>query len=164
MMSIQGVTLLGLMGSLIMSGKERGFTYLALLFAIVLVGISLSATGQYWSTILKREKEAELLFRGDEIKDAIGEYYRSHKRYPDKLEYLLRDPYELGVKRYLRKIYPDPMSRDGKWVLTMDRFQRIKGVRSQSEEIPLKKSGFPREYRHFSTAKTYSDWQFICNP
>jgi len=37
--------------------NQQGFTFLTLVFAIVLIGISLSVAGQEWKIIVQREKE-----------------------------------------------------------------------------------------------------------
>ena len=43
--------------------KNSGFTYIAALMIVVVMGIMLGAAGQSWTMIMKREKEAELIFR-----------------------------------------------------------------------------------------------------
>src|SRR5512139_3904561 len=55
--------------------QNSGFTYIALLAAIVILGISMGAAGKYWSYVLQREKEEELLFRGEQYRLAIERYY-----------------------------------------------------------------------------------------
>jgi len=48
----------------------------SVMMLVVVMGIALSMTGRYWSTVAKREKEEELLFRGDQIKKGIEQYYK----------------------------------------------------------------------------------------
>lgn len=153
--------------ALILNGKfEDGFSYLSLLFIIVVMGIALSVTGQVWSTIVKREKEAELLFRGNEFREAIGMFYNSTpgvKAYPRELQILLADSRFPVTKRYLRKIYDDPMTGKPDWELIKTQDSRIIGVRSSSDERPLKTS-FSREFKHFEGKLKYSEWEFIYVP
>ena len=52
----------------------RGFAYIALLVAIIIIGISLGAAGKYWSNVMLRDKEEELLYRGDQYRRAIERY------------------------------------------------------------------------------------------
>src|SRR5262245_46206627 len=100
------------------NGRRRpcagGFTYIGLLIAIAVMGIGLAAIGPVSRTLQLRELESELLFAGDQIRRAIGEYYESSpaglKQYPKKLEDLLRDNRYPGVRRYLRRLYFDPMT------------------------------------------------------
>jgi type II secretory pathway pseudopilin PulG len=56
--------------------NQNGFTFLAAIFMVTIVGIMLGMTGQSWKTIMKREREKELLFRGSQIKEAIENWYK----------------------------------------------------------------------------------------
>jgi type II secretory pathway pseudopilin PulG len=142
---------------------ERGFTLIVLVFAILVIGISLGGVGTMWSTAMKREKEAELLFRGDAIRKALESYYNftNNREYPRSLDDLLKDPRSLTPKRHLRKLYRDVMNSDGEWELILNDTGGIKGVRSKSKDEPLKKARFPDPYRSFETASTYNDWNFV---
>lgn len=148
--------------------KEYGFTLLALLVIISIMGICLSSAGKYWSTVAQRENEKELLFRGTQFLEAIGNYYqnspRSTKTYPAKLEDLLKDPRYLTKTRHLRRIYKDPLNPDRDWGLILDNRGRIKGIYSKSNKEPLKKEGFPDGLSHFAGKNKYSDWKFVYLP
>ena len=129
------------------------------------MGISLTAASTYWSTIVKRDKEKELLFRGDQIRRAIESYYTGGpggrgSQYPRSFDDLLKDPRFPTIKKHLRKTYKDPMTEDGQWGIVMDSGGRIKGVFSKSQDKPLKVGNFPAEYEAFEVAEKYSDWKF----
>src|SRR6058998_3326766 len=87
------------------------------MFAIVLMGISLSVVGKQWVMTVKRDHEAELLFRGTRIQNAIARYAADYEirkatrpnRYPLSLEELTQRP-----KRYLQVVYKDPITGDRK--------------------------------------------------
>ena len=130
--------------------SKKGFIYLSLLLAIIIIGIATATLVPLWSTMVKGEKEEELLFR-----QAISRYYADHKRYPQDLKDLLDDRTQLQPRRYLRRIYPDPMTGKTDWKLDLvvDRTKAISGIKdihSSSNGKPLKsiqgKNG------------TYSDW------
>lgn len=145
---------------------EAGFTYLAVLAAVVVTGIALSGAGQYWRILMQRDREAELLFRGDRIRSAIAAYVRAtpsgrQDAYPRRLEDLLVDPRFPDIRKYLRRIYTDPMTEDGEWTLILDTKGGLKGVASTSERKPIKTGNFPSPYENFQTAKNYKDWKFI---
>ncbi len=145
---------------------EAGFTYLAVLAAVVVTGIALSGAGQYWRILMQRDREAELLFRGDRIRSAIAAYVRAtpsgrQDAYPKRLEDLLVDPRFPDIRKYLRRIYTDPMGEDGEWNLILGPEGALKGVASTSEKKPIKTGNFPLPYASFQTAKTYADWKFI---
>jgi type II secretory pathway pseudopilin PulG len=149
-------------------GKETGFTYIGALVLVVVTGIALSSASQYWSTLMTREKEKELLFRGDQIRNAIDSYYNATPQgrqpsYPSRIEDLLKDPRSLESRRYLRRLYTDPMT-GGKWGIISDGKGGVKGVFSLCEKTPLKSSGFQTGYESFEKAKAYTDWKFVSNP
>jgi type II secretory pathway pseudopilin PulG len=143
---------------------QRGFTYLGLMILIVAIGISLAAAGTVWQTEVQREKEKELLFVGDQFRQAIGSYYESTpgetKQYPPSLENLLHDPRFPEMRRHLRKLFRDPITGGKEWGLVRQQ-GRITGVYSLSQQHPLKKAGFPPAFTAFASAENYAGWQFL---
>lgn len=141
-----------------------GFTFIGLLIIISISGILLSAVGIVWHQDSQRNKEQELLFVGDAYRRAIQSYYdespNGNKQYPQKLEELLLDKRFPSVKRHIRILYPNPITKDYSWML-IKQADRIKGVTTKSEQVPIKTAGFPKVYEEFSKAKTYADWKFI---
>ncbi len=144
--------------------RSRGFTYVWVLIAVALMAAGLAAIGEVAGTAAKREKEAELLFVGDQFARAIAEYHASspvRPQYPQKLEELLADRRYPNVRRYLRRIYPDPMTGRADWGLVRGPDGGIMGVHSQSTAQPLKVAKFPRGYEAFTGAATYTAWRFV---
>ena len=139
-----------------MTSGSRGFTYLGLMLFMVIAGIGLAVAGKVWQTEVQREKEKELLFVGEQFRQAIGSYYESTptgvKQYPPALEDLLQDPRFPEMRRHLRRIYPDPMTGSTEWGLVKDQ-ERIVGVYSKSDTPPLMKT--------LIRAETYADWTFV---
>lgn len=146
---------------------QRGFTYVGLLVAVALAGVALAAAGTLWSTTARRDKEAELLFVGDQFRRAIGSYYDGTpgaKRYPLKLEELLEDKRLAVTRRHLRQLYPDPTTGRPDWDLVRLPDGAIVGVRSRSEAKPLKTANFAPHDASFEGAATYRDWVFSPAP
>jgi type II secretory pathway pseudopilin PulG len=140
-----------------------GFTYLALLFAVAIMAAGLASVGEVWRTVLQREKEAQLLFVGEQFRRAIGSFYEypaAERRYPRSLEELLLDPRHPGVLRHLRRIYGDPMTGKPEWGLVTAPDGQIVGVFSLSEDEPIRRR-FLDPYRGFANASHYSDWKFV---
>ncbi|MDQ3185127.1 MAG: type II secretion system protein [Pseudomonadota bacterium] len=147
---------------------ERGFTYIWMLFAVALAGIVLAGTGQIWQTEVRREKEMELMFAGEQFRQAIGSYYENSpglpKRYPDSLEKLLSDDRFPTVRRHLRKIFFDPMRNMAEWGLIRKPGVGIIGVYSLSNRKPFKRANFHERYATFADAMSYQDWAFVYTP
>src|SRR2546427_4250835 len=141
---------------------ERGVTYLFVMLAVVLVGISVTVAAKQWKAVLQREKESDLLARGIEIQTALAVYSAQQKKgrvvpgeiYPLTLEELTKQP-----KPVLRKAYKDPMTGND-WEYVRDPTGRIKGVRSKSKAEPFKQKDFPPVVRHFDGLTSYNDWVF----
>ena len=142
---------------------ETGAAYVMLLLAVLTMGIGLVALSEVWYTTLRREKEQELLFIGNQFRQAIGQYCAadSTRCYPKSLEDLLKDPRFPGTKRYLRKIFADPMTGDRKWGLIKNPSGGIMGVHSLSNQEPIKKFNFKLTDRSFEGKNQYSEWVFI---
>ena len=152
------------------SGKRMGsgFTYLAMLFFVAVIGASLAGTGIVWSQSRQREKEAELLWIGEQFRQAIALYYQrtpgAVKRYPERLEDLLEDRRYPSVQRYLRRIYADPITGKAAWGLVQVPGGGIMGVHSFSELRPIKSAGFSGQFERFEAAMKLSDWRFVYEP
>jgi type II secretory pathway pseudopilin PulG len=148
--------------------RSRGFTFLGLLVAITVVGFSLAEAGNTWSNIQRREREQELLKVGDKIRMAIGNYYNQSpgmvKQYPPNLEVLLKDDRFPTPKRYLRKLYADPLTGRTLWGVLEAPSGGVMGVYSLSTGKPFKTKGFPERFKTFENRKYYMQWIFAYVP
>ncbi len=142
--------------------NQKGFAYLALLAVLVIIGISLGAAGKYWQNVVLRDREEELLFRGDQYRQAIERYYRAipqMPQFPPSIDDLLKDPRTPSGKRHLRQRYKDPFT--GEDFVEIKELGRTIGVRSGSIKTPLKQANFPEIYEDFAGKDKYSEWQFL---
>lgn len=145
---------------------QRGFTYVGLLLAVALLGTALAAAGSVWSLHEQREREAELLFAGAQIRQAITRYYEDvpqgqQHRFPQRLDDLLQDRRWPTLRRHLRRLYLDPMTGSADWGLVPAPGGGILGVYSRSASAPLKRHGFGRLDAGFEDAVALSDWRFV---
>ncbi len=149
---------------------ERGFTYLALLFTVAIMGVLLAAGSQVWQQAAQREKERELLFVGNQFRQAVGLFYQhtpppgAVKVYPLRLEDLLLDPRYPEKQRYLRKIYRDPMTGEANWGLVPAVGGGFMGVVSLAQDETLKKSNFSLADQAFEGSLSYAEWRFVYIP
>lgn len=145
----------------------RGLVLLAVLMLLVLVGLGALAGGEVWATALQREREAELLFVGDQYRRAIESYWRASptpvKTLPTSLQQLVEDDRFPMPVRHLRRLYPDPITGSADWGLVTIG-NGIAGVYSRSRSAPLKQSGFPPRYLEFERAGRYDEWRFVFHP
>ena len=146
--------------------RERGFTYLTALFIIAILSAGLALIGEMWHTSRLREKEAELLFVGNEYRKAIARYYLSgpQRQYPRSLSELIKDPRQPGTVRHLRRLYADPITGAAEWGLVKAPDGGIAGVHSLSEDAPLKTGGFALRDAALEGKGKYSEWQFVFAP
>ena len=84
---------------------ERGYAMAALLIAISVMAILMTAVMPVWKQDAQREKEAELVFRGQQYVHAIQLYQRTAGpgTYPPSFDFMVQ-------QKFLRKRYKDPIT------------------------------------------------------
>ena len=134
--------------------NQQGSILLMVLVSITLMGLIAGIAGVSWQTITQRAKETDLLWKGNQIRQAIGNYYNtSHVQgvtsgvFPSALKDLVKDPRSLEIKRYLRRLYLDPMTGKS-WEVIKGPDGRIIGVRSRSNKVPFKQDNFSAENKN----------------
>lgn len=151
-------------GRLRLPSRQAGFTYMAMLVAVGVMGVWLAATGQYWHLQVQREREQELLQVGHEWREALLQYAASTqgggRRLPQRLEDLLLDDRFAQKRRHLRRIPVDPITGSTEWGVVRTVDGQINGVHSLSEAEPLKKAGFELADIAFTGRTAYNQWIF----
>lgn len=110
------LTLIVFTSSRMTKTTQQGFVYLWALYTVVLAGLAMAGAAHVWQAKSQREKEAELLFIGEEFRLAIKSYQSTGtKQYPKTLEELLEDKRTPNVTRHLRKMYIDPITNTTEW-------------------------------------------------
>jgi len=91
------------------AGGEAGYAMAALLVSVAVMGVLMAAAMPVWRHQARREKEAELIFRGEQYARAIALYQRKLPgAFPANIDILVE-------QRFLRKKYKDPMTEDGEF-------------------------------------------------
>lgn len=135
--------------------NEGGMTYLFVMMLVVFMSISLMGVTEQWSVIMKRDREAELLFRGNRIKEAIDRYVADYEvqkaTRPNQWPRTLNDLIKKSPRRYLQMAYLDPIT--GKEFKLIKVGMELHGVQSSSTDAPLNQVDF-------KGAKTYQAIRF----
>jgi type II secretory pathway pseudopilin PulG len=78
----------------------------ALIVAISIMAIMMTVALPTWKQLSRREKEAELVFRGEQYAHAIGMFTRrTANAFPPNIDVLVQ-------QKFLRKKYKDPITND----------------------------------------------------
>lgn len=129
------------------NARQRGFTYLWLLFVLAAGAAGLAALGARTSTAVQRDREAELMFRGGEIARALAAYQAATpdetKVLPATLRDLLVDERGARTMHHLRRLYVDPFTGKADWELIKTNDGRITGVRSRAAVRALRTVDLP---------------------
>ena len=156
--------------------RQQGFTYLTILVLIVMLSLALGAASEHIANITKREREAELMFIGEQYRNAIASYYQSAlggvKQFPPTLESLVLDKRSVSPLRHIRKLYRDPITDSDEWGLVKTPDGQITGVFSLSNERMLTVAGKADAVSSLSATgdsatkapELYSELKFIYKP
>ena len=91
------------------AARRDGYALAALLVGLAVMGILTSAVLPVWRQAAQRERELELVFRGEQYVRAIDLYQRVYAgAYPPDVDTLVE-------QRFLRRRYRDPMVADGEF-------------------------------------------------
>jgi hypothetical protein len=94
--------------------EESGFAYLMALFMVLVIIIGSEVVVQNSITLGRRERESELIWRGNQYVRAIRLYYHKTGHYPQSLDDLKTGLPDLHFLR--SAAYKDPMNaEDGSW-------------------------------------------------
>ena len=95
---------------IIPDSREAGYTLAILVMVIAIMAIMMAAAVEIVSFQAQREKEAELIFRGQQYVEGIRLYRMKYGRYPMRMKELWEaDP------KVLRQKWADPITGSDKW-------------------------------------------------
>jgi len=94
--------------------SERGYALLVIIFLVTALLISTMVVVPNILTEGRREKEKEMIWRGNQYARGVKLYFRKFGRFPTSLDDLTKP--KLGSLRFMRQVYKDPMNQeDGSW-------------------------------------------------
>jgi type II secretory pathway pseudopilin PulG len=84
---------------------------LFLMLAVAVLTITMLGVARNYRRSILRDREVEMIHRGEQYERAVRRYYKKNGSYPLSIEQLE----DSNKVRYLRKRYKDPMTPDGTW-------------------------------------------------
>ena len=96
--------------------SERGYILLLMVFFAALLTIAAMAVAPSVLTEGRRQREKEMIWRGQQYTRGVKLYYRKLGHFPTSLDDLTKP--KTGSLRFMREAYKDPMNKeDGSWRL-----------------------------------------------
>jgi len=94
---------------------ESGYTLLIALLIVATILLITAAAAPNIYVEGRRDRDEEMIWRGQQYTRAIGLYYRKYGHYPNTIDDLVKSDNQI---RFLRQAYKDPMNTDdGSWRL-----------------------------------------------
>jgi len=94
--------------------SERGYALLVVIFLVTVLLLSTMVVVPNILTEGQREKEKEMIWRGNQYARGVKLHFRKTGRFPTSLEDLTKP--KVGSLRFMRQAYKDPMNKeDGSW-------------------------------------------------
>lgn len=124
--------------------NQGGYAILIVLFLTTLVLIAAMSIGLRVATQGRRQKEQEMIWRGNQYVRGIKLYYRKFGRFPTSMDQLIKP--SVGNNRFMRQAYKDPMNKeDGSWRLIYvgPAGQLIGSLKPQTGGIQMPVAGGP---------------------
>ena len=91
--------------------SDGGYAMAALLVGLAIMAVMASVAMPVWRTLVQRENEEELVFRGQQYVRAIGLFQRKFANaFPSTIDLLVE-------QRFLRKKYTDPVNKNEDFVV-----------------------------------------------
>ncbi len=92
---------------------DSGYMLLFLMLAVAVLTIAMLEVARNYRRSIVRDREVEMIHRGEQYERAVKRYYHKFGTYPASIEQLE----DTNKVRFLRKRYKDPISPDGAWKL-----------------------------------------------
>ncbi|HVJ06194.1 MAG TPA: hypothetical protein VM578_11025 [Candidatus Saccharimonadales bacterium] len=104
--------------------RDSGYMLLVLMLAVAVLTITMLGVARNYRRSIQRDREVEMIHRGEQYSRAVKRYYKKFGRYPTTIEQLENT----NKIRFLRKRYKDPMSPDGQWKIAHATDIKLPGI------------------------------------
>jgi type II secretory pathway pseudopilin PulG len=94
---------------------ERGALLVAVMAGLAIMMILSAVAVREWGQVLRRDNEAEMMFRAQDLVRGLKRFQKDKGRLPNELKEL-SEPGSKG-QYFVRQLWKDPLVKDGKWQL-----------------------------------------------
>lgn len=136
---------------------QRGYAMAALLVSVSIMAIVMSALLPVWKHQARREKEAEMVFRGEQYARAIRLFRaKNGQSPPPNIDVLVQG-------RYIRKKYKDPFTGEDFLALSGQQAGATTGQPQGTGIIAVVSKSKETSIRNYRGATTYNQFQYVEN-
>lgn len=133
----------------------HGYAMAALLVGLSVMAVTLGAAVPVWRTAVRREREAELVFRGQQYVQAITLFQRRYAgTFPPSIDVLLE-------QRFLRRRYRDPITGDDFQVLYTGTGSASMPPRGRGGIVGVVSTSRQTSLRLHNGRGRYNEWAFV---
>ena len=148
------------------NARAHGYAMAALIVGISILAVMLGVALPLWHTAVRREREAELVFRGEQYVQAIRLFQRRYAgTFPPNIDVLVQ-------QRFLRRRYQDPITRGDFQPLYADVGMEAASVRASGQApapatptrggvIGVVSTSTDRSLRMYNGRGHYNEWTFV---
>jgi hypothetical protein len=135
---------------------SRGYTLSVLLVMLVVLGTVTVHTSHLWApTQINREREAELIYRGEHLARGIAAFRQKTGRYPTSLAEV-----DTMRPRLIRQIYKDPMTQKGEWTFIYNVPTAPSGNNEGLPIVGLRSKSHSNSIKLYNNKSLHSEWEF----
>ena len=148
------------------NARAHGYAMAALIVGIGILAMMLGVALPLWHTAVRREREAELVFRGEQYVQAIRLFQRRYAgTFPPNIDVLVQ-------QRFLRRRYQDPITRGDFQPLYAEMAKVAASVRASGQApapanptrggvIGVVSTSTDRSLRMYKGRGHYNEWTFV---
>ena len=93
--------------------KQKGVLIVLIMAGIAVAAILSAVAAQKWSDVIRRNNEAEMMFRAQDMVRALKRFQKDRGRLPTTWDEL-KEPGQKG-QYFVRQMWKDPLVKGGKW-------------------------------------------------
>jgi type II secretory pathway pseudopilin PulG len=139
-------------------GRQAGYAMVALLVGLSIMAVVMAVAMPVWTHMARREREAELVFRGEQYKRAIALFQRrtGPGTLPPDIDVLIEG-------RFLRKRFRDPMTGGDFVLIRQGQAGAVApgGPAATGGIVGVTSASAERSIRLYEGRNFYNEWQFI---